>query len=149
MKKYLPISAVLLAFFSLVFLKNLRPSDDDTPTVGNKNSTPTSSSISPIPTAAKSNKFRDGTFTGSLEDAYYGNYQVAAVINNGQITDINFLIYPNDNRTSRSVNSQAMVYLKAEAIQSQSAQVDIVSGASSSSEAFIRSLGSALKEAAK
>lgn len=149
MKKYLPISAVLLAFFSLVFLKNSRPDDDDNIAVGKNNSQPSGSDSKPTPTVSNSGNYRDGIFTGSLEDAYYGNYQVGAVINNGKITDINFLVYPNDNRTSRSINSQAMVYLKAEAIQIQSAQVDIVSGASSSSEAFIRSLSSALKKAAK
>lgn len=165
MKKYLPISTILVAFFSLVLFRDFRPSDDDNPVVGSNNSqseqtgtlSPMPSpvrqveSVTPVNTAntTKTGVYRDGSFSGTVEDAYYGNYQVAAVISNGRITDINFLQYPNDNRTSRSINSQAMVYLKAEAIQAQSAQVDIVSGASSSSAAFVRSLSSALKKASQ
>jgi uncharacterized protein with FMN-binding domain len=166
MKKYLPISAVLLAFFSLVFLRNFKPSDEENQ-VGLNNPQPTPvDSLTPLPTSItpttvgnkptptppvtiSTGKYKDGTFTGTVEDAYYGNYQIAAVISGGKISDINFLEYPNDNRTSRSINTQAMVYLKAEAIAAQSAQVDIVSGASSSSEAFSRSLASALKRAVR
>lgn len=159
MKKYLPISAVLLAFFSLVFVKNIKGSDEGNTVVGLNSpqptqtseptplptDTPTSTTFKPTSTPIVSRgKYRDGTFTGSVEDAYYGNYQVAAVISGGKLTDINFLQYPNDNRTSISINTQAMVYLKAEAIAAQSANVDIISGASESSPAFSRSLATAL-----
>jgi len=57
------------------------------------------------------------------------------------------LLYPNDRRESVDINSQAMPYLKQEAIQAQTAQVDGVSGATDTSQAFIQSLGSALKQA--
>ncbi len=92
-------------------------------------------------------QYKDGTYTGSVEDAYYGNYQVAAVISGGKISDIQFLQYPNDNQTSLSINTQAMVYLKEEALQAQNANVDIISGASDSSMAFQRSLQTALNQA--
>ena len=40
-----------------------------------------------------------------------------------------------------------MPYLQSEAIQAQSAQVDIISGATLTSEAYVRSLQSALVKA--
>lgn len=92
-------------------------------------------------------RYNDGTYTGSVADAFYGPMQVAVVIQGGKITDVQFLQYPNDRSYSIFVNSQAMPYLKAETIQAQSAQVDIVSGATQSSMAFIQSLGSALAQA--
>lgn len=92
-------------------------------------------------------KYKNGTYTGSTEDAYYGNVQVQAVISGGKITDVIFLQYPNDNGTSISINSQAMPLLKQEAIAAQGAQVDGVSGASSTSPAFIASLANALNQA--
>jgi len=92
-------------------------------------------------------KYKNGTYTGSVADAFYGNLQVQAVISGGRITDVIFLQYPNDNSTSQYVNSQADPMLKQEAIQAQSAQVDIISGASASSQAFQQSLADALAQA--
>jgi uncharacterized protein with FMN-binding domain len=100
----------------------------------------------PQPTA-NTGKYKNGTYTGAVADAYYGNLQVQAVISGGKITDVIFLQYPSDNRTSQYVNSQADPMLKQEAIQVQSAQVDIVSGASASSQAFQQSLADALSQA--
>ncbi len=93
------------------------------------------------------NIYKDGTFTGSVEDAFYGNVQVQATIQNGKIIDVQFLQYPNDRGTSIMINGQAMPYLKSEAIQAQNAQVNIVSGATDTSQAFIASLTNALAQA--
>ena len=92
-------------------------------------------------------QYKDGTYTGSVEDAFYGNIQVQVTISNGKISDVQFLQYPNDRSTSIMINSQAMPLLKQEAITAQSASVDIVSGATDSSQAFIQSLTNALSQA--
>lgn len=102
----------------------------------------------PIASAQPVGKYRDGTYTGLVADAFYGNIQVQAVITGGKITDVIFLQSPNDRNTSIMINSQAMPILKQEAIQVQSAQVDGASGATASSQAFIQSLGDALRQAA-
>jgi uncharacterized protein with FMN-binding domain len=57
------------------------------------------------------------------------------------------LQYPSDRRTSIAINRRALPVLRSEAIAAQSANVDIVSGATLTSEAFIESLGAALREA--
>jgi uncharacterized protein with FMN-binding domain len=102
----------------------------------------------PAPTPTKPQGiYRNGTYTGSIADAYYGNIQVRAIITDGELSDIQFLQYPNDRKTSVYINSQAMPILKSEAISAQSANVDIVSGATDSSMAFQESLGSALAQA--
>jgi uncharacterized protein with FMN-binding domain len=91
--------------------------------------------------------YKDGTYTGSMADAFYGTIQVQATIQNGKISDVQFLQYPNDRDDSIQINQQAMPMLKQEAIQAQSANVDIVSGATDSSQAFMQSLASALSQA--
>jgi uncharacterized protein with FMN-binding domain len=108
------------------------------------NSTPTAT---PVPAVANSSGYRDGSYTGNSEDAFYGKIQVKAVISGGRIIDVIFLDFPQDNGTSRSINSQADPMLTAEAISAQSANVDIISGASYSSMAFQKSLASALSQA--
>lgn len=91
--------------------------------------------------------FKDGTYTGSSTDAFYGNIQVKAVIAGGKITDVQFLQHPDHATRSIAINIVAMPNLKQEAIQAQSADVNIVSGATDSSNAFIQSLSSALTQA--
>ncbi|MCL4353296.1 FMN-binding protein [Patescibacteria group bacterium] len=99
------------------------------------------------PTPTPSGQYKDGTYTGATADAFYGYMQVQAVISGGRLTDVVFLQYPNDNGTSQYINSQAMPYLKQEALAAQSANVNIISGASDSSMAFQQSLASALAQA--
>jgi uncharacterized protein with FMN-binding domain len=103
----------------------------------------------PMPTATSDPNalYKDGTYTGSEADAYYGMVQVQAVIQNGKITDVTFLEYPDHRRTSVSINRQAIPWLQQEAIQAQSAQVDLISGATLTSEAFVQSLQAALNAA--
>lgn len=123
------------------------PSGSGTP---NPTSSPPNQTAQPTstPTSAPTHSgYKDGQFTGNSADAYYGNIQVRVTISGGKITDVQFLDYPQDRSTSRMINSQAMPYLKQEAIQAQSAQVDIVSGATDSSLAFRQSLQSALNQA--
>lgn len=101
--------------------------------------------------------YKDGQYTGSVADAYYGNVQVQTIIQNGKITDVKFLEYPNDRRNSIAINTYAMPILKTETIQAQNADaddndvdaddIDIVSGATFTSQAFIESLNSALSRA--
>ncbi|MFA6171218.1 MAG: FMN-binding protein [Patescibacteria group bacterium] len=91
--------------------------------------------------------YKDGQYVGAASDAYYGNIQVKAVISGGKITDVVFLDHPQDQQTSILINNQAMPILKSEAINAQNAQVDIVSGATDTSQAFISSLSSALSQA--
>ncbi len=96
---------------------------------------------------ASQTSYRDGTYKGPEIDAFYGLVQVQATVQNGKIADVRFLEYPNDRRTSVQINSIAMPYLQQEAVQAQSANVDIISGATLTSEGFIMSLQSALASA--
>lgn len=95
----------------------------------------------------RTSAYKDGAYLGVVADAFYGNVQVKATISGGKITNVVFLDYPHDRQTSREINSQAMPILKQEAIQIQTANVDIVSGATQTSLAFVHSLQSALNQA--
>lgn len=104
-------------------------------------------SNTPLPTSIPVKTYNDGTFEGSVEDAFYGNIQVSVTITNGKIVDVGFLQYPNDNSTSRSINGQALPILRSEVLTAQSTQVDGVSGASATFPAFQQSLKNALLKA--
>lgn len=99
------------------------------------------------PTARNRQGLVDGTYTGPAANAYYGNVQIQAIVQNGRITALRALQYPSDRRTSLFINSQALPMLRDEVIAAQSARVDIISGATLTSRAFIRSLSQALQRA--
>lgn len=104
-----------------------------------------SSQATPKKTAA--GQYKDGTYKGSVADAYYGNVQVSATVSSGKITDVKFLQTPYTHQTSVYINQQAKPYLKQEAIQAQSSHVNIISGATFTSQAFDQSLANALSQA--
>ncbi len=111
--------------------------------ISSQNNLAALATLSPTPQGL----YKNGEYTGPAVDIYYGLLQVKAVIQNGKIFDVQFLEFPNDRRTSQYINSQAMPWLQQEAIQAQSANVDIISGATLTSEGFIMSLQAALQTA--
>ncbi len=90
---------------------------------------------------------RDGAYTGSRFDAYYGTVQVQANIQGGRLVSVDVLDFPRHSGTSRSINRQALPMLQSAVIQAQSARVDLISGATLTSKAYLRSLKGALRQA--
>jgi uncharacterized protein with FMN-binding domain len=89
----------------------------------------------------------DGTYTGAAFDAYWGKVQVTVKVKNGKMVAISVPQYPKHRNTSRSINNRALPLLQREVISAQSTRVNLVSGATLTSEAYLRSLKSALKQA--
>jgi uncharacterized protein with FMN-binding domain len=98
--------------------------------------------------ASSAGQYLDGTYAGTSENAYYGRVLVQVTVAGHRIASIKVLDYPQDRRTSRYINSQALPLLQQEVMQAQSDNVDTISGATLTSEAYIRSLGRALNKAA-
>jgi uncharacterized protein with FMN-binding domain len=95
-------------------------------------------------------QFKDGTFTGTPADAYWGTVQVRVVVTGGKVASINVLNYPADRSTSRQINQYALPLLQQEivqALQGPNARVRIVSGATLTSQAYVSSVISALRQA--
>lgn len=123
--------------------------DQVVPSTPNTNTTPGMMGNRPIVMGSSMmNKiWNNGTYTGDVVDAYYGNVQISVTISNDKILSIAFLDYPQDRSTSLQKSNYAMPILKQEAISAQSANVNTVSSVTYTSEAFIKSLSSALTQA--
>jgi len=156
MKKYilgLAVTVVFIAYSIVLRHQHSGPVIIPAALSNNNASTPKTSTPSTSPTGASppstasGSQYKDGTYTGSVANAFYGNVQVSTTIQNGKIVTVNFLQYPSDNPNSIYVNTTAMPYLKQEAVQSQSANVSIITGATLTSNAFIQSLTNALSKA--
>ena len=101
----------------------------------------------PMGTVPKGSIYADGTYMGLKANAYYGNVQMQLTIKGHKIAGFRLLDYPQHTGTSIGINRQALPILVNEMIAAQSANVDIVSGATLTSEAFIQSVGSAFQQA--
>ncbi len=125
----------------------VKPTTVPQPTAAPKPTIAPQPTATPVPQAVSNGQYKDGTYTGPQVDVFYGIVQVQATVQNGQISDVQFLQFPQDRRTSQRINSFAVPTLQREALQAQSANVNIISGATLTSEGFAMSLDNALATA--
>ena len=86
-----------------------------------------------------------GTLTGVDVRTRFGDVQVQVTLKNGKIAEVTALQLPTHGR-SGSISQAVEPMLHDEALQAQSAQIDVVSGATYTSEAYAQSLQSALDQ---
>lgn len=88
----------------------------------------------------------DTTVTGPVIPTRYGDVQLQVTLSNGKITDVTPIELPNDRARSAYISSVAAPMLRQEALQAQSAQIDLLSGATYTSEAYAESLQAILDQ---
>jgi uncharacterized protein with FMN-binding domain len=121
---------------------------------GGAASPPTSAaSAAPAATAAPASRsggtaLANGTVTGPVVQTQFGPVQVQVTIANGKITNVTALQLPSDRQRSAYISGIAGPMLQGEALTAQSAQIDLISGATYTSDAYAQSLQAALDQAA-
>src|SRR5690349_4469117 len=111
---------------------------------------PSSTSPSASPSAqpsAQPSAAGTSTVTGDVAQTQWGPVQVQLTLQSGKITAVSVPQYPNGNRRDAEINEYALPILINETVQAQSSQIDMVSGATVTSDGYIRSLQSALDQA--
>ncbi|KYJ98200.1 MULTISPECIES: FMN-binding protein [Microbacterium] len=98
-------------------------------------------------TTASGSGLADGTYTGASSQTRYGPVQVQITVSGGQITDAQAVDYPNSNGRDRQINGTAVPRLVSETIQAQSSKIQMVSGATYTSDGYLSSLQSAIDQA--
>ena len=87
------------------------------------------------------------TVTGSVAPTEWGPVQVELTVSGAKITKVSVLQYPSGNGRDDEINSYALPILINETMDAQSANVDMVSGATVTSGGYLQSLQSALDQA--
>lgn len=87
------------------------------------------------------------TFSGDAADTRYGAVQVQITVTDGTITDVSVPQYPSHDRRDVEINQRALPILVQETLDGQTADIDMVTGATYTSEGYRQSLQSALDEA--
>jgi uncharacterized protein with FMN-binding domain len=131
---------------------------DPTTTAGSATTTPSGASTptpAPTPTAtdgsasaaAPASDGVSGTFTGTSVQTRFGPVQVQVTVASGSITDVSALQLTDKDQRSVSISNRAAPVLRQEVLAAQSANVQGVSGATYTSDAYLSSLQSALDQA--
>jgi len=89
------------------------------------------------------------TVDGDPFDNPYGTVQVRVTLQGTRITGVTPLQMPFDRQRSAEISQQAEPLLLQEVLQAQSAQIDIIGGASYTSQSYAQSLQSALDKAGR
>jgi uncharacterized protein with FMN-binding domain len=103
----------------------------------------TAGAASPSPTSAAGSR----TITGEAAQTPYGPVQVQITVSGGTLTNVTAVDYPQDQPRDVQINSFAIPLLNQEATAAKSTNIDIVSGATYTSQGYVQSLQSALDQA--
>ncbi|MCW2632738.1 MAG: hypothetical protein JWR88_1700 [Pseudonocardia sp.] len=87
------------------------------------------------------------TVAGSVAQTRWGPVQVQISVSSGRITAVTVPQYPNGNSRDQQINDSALPILVQNTLSAQSAQIDMVSGATVTSEGYVQSLQSAIDKA--
>jgi uncharacterized protein with FMN-binding domain len=129
--------------------------DVQSPSIDTSTGTSTSPSPSASPSAAATDPAApapapaapSGTFDGATVRTRYGDYQAQIIVDAGAITNIAMLQSGANDGTSRQISGYALPQLISAVLQSQTANVAYVSGASYTSQGFEASVQDAMARA--
>jgi uncharacterized protein with FMN-binding domain len=103
--------------------------------------TPAGNALAAPPSAAAAKKI-----TGPAITMRWGPVRVTIKVKGTKVANV-FATAPTDRSRSAFINGQALPLLKAEVLKAQSANVSIVSGATMTSDAYLKSLQVAMAKA--
>jgi uncharacterized protein with FMN-binding domain len=86
------------------------------------------------------------TYQGPVVNDPFGGVQATITVAGKKITNV-VISAPQDNPRSAGINQQAVPLLQSETLQAQSAQINTISGATLTSQAYAQSLQAALDQA--
>jgi uncharacterized protein with FMN-binding domain len=84
---------------------------------------------------------------GAVINTRWGPVQVRITTDGSTLTGVEVLQYPTGNGKDEQINAYALPVLVSETMDAQSADIDMVSGATVTSEGYVESLQAALDEA--
>ena len=124
--------------------------DAESPTPDPTSSSSSSSGSSSSGSSSSSSSGSSGsstTYTGDAVDTRYGPVQVEITVEDGRITKSVVTQVPWSDHRDQEINGYAVPILNDEAVAAQSADIDMVSGATFTSDGYRQSLQSAIDRA--
>lgn len=132
------------------------PASGSTATSGNTHSATKKAGSSPSSSKSSNSSSSSSaapavkTVTGTVVETQFGPVQVKITVTSGKVTSATAVQYPNGDPRSEQINEYAVPILQRETIGISSASsVDMVSGATYTSDGYLQSLQSALDKAGR
>ena len=98
-------------------------------------------------TSGSANPSASGTFTGTAVQTRFGAVQVQITVANGKITEVTPLQLTDTDGKSIQISNRAAPLLRSKVLAAQSANVQTISGATITSNAYLTSLQAAIDAA--
>lgn len=114
---------------------------------GSSSSGSSDSSSASSGTGSSGSSSASKTVTGEAADTRYGSVQVQITVSGGKVSAVQATEYPQNDPRDQEINSYAIPELNQEATSAGNAQIDMISGATYTSEGYVQSLQSALDKA--
>ena len=132
-----------------------QPSTPTTAPNSGATSGPATATASPVPTATAGSittgstaaTYVDGSVAGPTVSTRFGDVQVKVTISGGVVSDVAALQLPSGDGNSQRISRVVEPILRDEALTAQTAQIDLVSGATYTSRGYEKSLQAALDKA--
>ncbi|TNM68126.1 FMN-binding protein [Streptomyces sp. NP160] len=121
--------------------------DGTSSSAGSNSASDSSSSSSGTASSSTSSSASSTTVTGEAAQTRWGPVQVQLTVSGGKVTAVDVVQYPDSNGRDQEINARALPILVQETLSAQSAQIDMVSGATYTSDGYTTSLQSALDQA--
>jgi uncharacterized protein with FMN-binding domain len=106
-----------------------------------------SATPSSAPGSSSSSSAATTTVTGDAADTRYGPVQVRITVRNGKVVGATAIDYPTNDPRDAQINAYAIPVLQQESVGVTNSNIDMVSGATFTSEGYVQSLQSALDKA--
>ena len=139
------VTAILSTITTLVLLFGYHTSTSGS--LATSSETSIVSGASAPATSTPDDTTESASFTGDVVQTRWGPVQVQVSVSGGKVSDVSVVQYPSGNGRDEEINSYALPILTDETKQAQSADIDMVSGATVTSQGYLQSLQSALDEA--
>jgi uncharacterized protein with FMN-binding domain len=141
------IYALLATISGLVLVFSYRTSLEAVPPTASTEPAASGTTSSGGAAGSTSSGMTDGEYTGGAANTRYGPVQVQITVSGGEIADVQVTDYPHSDRRDQEINQRALPILVSETTQTQSSRIDMVSGATYTSQGYIASLQSAIDQA--
>jgi len=145
-----PLAATVFGTYLLLSVKVL-PVQTNVALSGSPTTRSTTPTSDPAPSritgTSASGTLASRTFVGDVISTPYGEAQVSVIMNAGRLEDVEVIRLPDIRKMSATMSASVEPYLERRAIAAQSAQFDVISGATYTSHAYMQSLESALRAA--
>ena len=144
---------VVLLFGYYTSTNNTSAATEPTSTSSPASTSPSPSTLSASPSSSSpsasssSSAAAATTYDGSVASTRWGPVQVQISVTAGKIIQVTVLQQPSGNPKDAAINDYALPVLVQDTLSAQSADIDMVSGATVTSDGYRQSLQAALDEA--